>query len=106
MLPLVPFYCCLNSRERSVMQQMGTWFGATGGTRVPISNWRAFWGITGSAFAAYSSLFAANYRLNVVPTGSGAGVYFLDPIMWGQVAVFVLTPAAACVGGCVVWYPS
>jgi len=106
MLPLDPYFCCLRPLERAVFRQVGAWFILTTGLPMPFDVWLSYWATAGAALPEYSNTFAALYGLRIVTIDGVDVVEFVDTFLWAEVGVFILTPAAACAAGCLVWYPS
>lgn len=100
------WWCCLNPRERSVLHSTIEALSLTVWVGIPVSLWDSFWLIQTGVSPRVKEAFRYTYKLEIVTIvleGEEVAVirpvggYLLD---WASWLAFILTPDAACVGGC------
>lgn len=100
------WYCCLNPREQGVLR--GSIIGLTDTLWVglPVEIWDAFWLPYGGVNASVKEAFLSIYRLEIVTiTVEEIDISVVRPRdgylpAWISWSLFLLTPEAACIGGC------
>lgn len=100
------WYCCLNDREQGVLRGTIMALAETLYVGVPKPIWDAFWLPYLGTGQAVRDAFLSIYRLKIVTIEVGEPPVPLDVVRsddvplyvsWG---LFLLTPEAACLGGC------
>lgn len=100
------WYCCLNNREQGVLRGTIIGLADTLFLGLPVVLWNAFWLPYGGVNDEVKQAFLSIYKLEIVTiTVEGDELSVVRPIgdsavTWLSWALFLLTPAAACVGGC------
>lgn len=100
------WYCCLNPREQGVLRATIMGIAETLNIGIPLPLWSAFWLIYGGWNEEVQLSFLATYRLEIVTIEVGDPVELLDvvrakvPADYASWVLFLLTPSAACIGGC------
>lgn len=100
------WFCCLNPSERSVIRSLGAAFPLTLFQGVPVEVWDSAWLAAGNDSQARRDAFLSVYRLEIVtipPTEEEPAVTLVRPSylpLWVDISLWLLEPAAACLGGC------
>jgi hypothetical protein len=104
-------FCCLNPDERGALRGSAAAFIASLGIGVPFILWDALWLPGIPSRDARQESFIGNYGLARVTEDFGEPpvmtdlIIFTDTAYWAEKAVFILTPAAACLDGCSLCVP-
>lgn len=100
------WYCCLNDREQGVLRGTIMALAETLYVGVPKEIWDAFWLPYTGTGAAVRQAFLTIYGLKIVTIEVGDPPLPVEVVRSDDVAgyafafAFLLTPAAACIGGC------
>lgn len=100
------WYCCLNPREQGVLRGTIMGIAETLNVGIPKIVWDFFWLPYGGDSEAVRLAFLATYRLEIVTIPLGEPpidetvVRALYPLDYASWFLFLLSPEAACIGGC------
>lgn len=100
------WYCCIHPRERAVLNATIEGLVITLNEGIPLDLWDAFWSPWSGNGEAVRAAFRSIYKLEIVEIVVDPELPPIEAVrardgvviaLWGA---FLLTPAAACVGGC------
>jgi len=100
------WYCCLNTRELTVLRRMAEALALVLWAGVPTEVWDGIWLSVLAPVPAYKEAFLSIYCLEIVTIGTEEEAAVVvrptegNVTLWASWGVFILTPGAACLDGC------
>lgn len=100
------WFCCIHSRERGVLRSTIEGIAVTLNVGIPVEVWDAFWFPYADNGAAVREAFLSIYSLEIVTIVVDPElppidvVRARDGLLYASWALYLLTPAAACLTDC------